>query len=661
MKARNSTSKKKGNPRQDSEESITMLPFPFTALVGQEEMKLGLVLNVIDPLIGGVLIMGHRGTGKSTAVRALADLLPKISAVYDCLYNCDPNDARNSCEQCRGRKLAGEKLQTKMMPVPVIELPLGATEDRVCGAIAIERALRDGVKTFEPGLLARANRGFLYIDEVNLLDDHIVDVLLDVAASGRNKVERESFSIQHPASFVLIGSGNPEEGELRPQLLDRFGLSVEVTTEGDLDQRVAVVERRHAYDLDPAGFRALFNSEQELLRKRITTARRTFAKVKLARPLLKKIAQLCFELKIDGHRGELTIMRAARALAALEGRRAVREEDIRRVGPLALRHRLRRNPLEETPSGDRIAKAFDEVFEDTVNQGDGGPDENSLRSNGSNQKKAPELSMPEGSDAIKFKMHLDGSRRDAPLSGQRRSEQTRRGVAPRGRHSRSIQFKRASSSIALAATLQAMIAAAIKSSSSQTLPPVEPDTFRYKLFTQRRGTLFIFAIDTSGSMASNRIAIAKAVMLGRLEQSYINRDSVAIVSFRGESAQVALSPSRSTLRARRVIDSLLMGGGTPLPAGLACTAKMINSIGGKYGDIVVLLFTDGHANVPLGKNGNVVARQQQIEDEIRSLGTALRKGLARVVVVDTQRAFESSRETRHLAGLLQGHFVKLSK
>src|ERR1041384_5710126 len=318
-------------------------------------MKLALLLNVVDPLIGGVLIMGHRGTGKSTAVRALADLLPQITVVEGCPYNCDPEDA---CDQCRQKA----NTASKETAVPVVELPLGATEDRVCGTIDIERALSAGRKAFDPGLLARANRGFLYIDEVNLLEDHLVDLLLDVAVTGINKVEREGVSVEHPASFVLIGSGNPEEGELRPQLLDRFGLHAEVTTENYLQNRVDIVERREGYDRNRDAFCKSYNAAQEQLRKRITRARANLLKTNVDRLVLEKIAQLCADLKVDGHRGELTIMRAARALAAFEGRKAVNEHDVRSVSAMSLRHRLRRDALDETATSEQIEQAVDQVL-----------------------------------------------------------------------------------------------------------------------------------------------------------------------------------------------------------------------------------------------------------------------------------------------------------
>jgi len=332
--------------------------YPFTAIVGQDEMKLALLLSVIDPHIGGVIIMGHRGTGKSTAVRALADLLPAIKKVKGCVFGCDPDRSNELCHQC-ARSFSDEtRMATERGAVPVVELPLGATEDRVCGTLDIERALVEGVKAFEPGLLARANRGFLYIDEVNLLDDHLVDVLLDAAASGRNVVEREGISISHPSRFVLVGSGNPEEGELRPQLLDRFGLYTQITTITDLDQRVEIIERRERFDDDPAAFQSRQANAQQELRKRITRAKKLVARVETDRSLLVQIAELCVSLGVDGHRGELTIARASRSLAAFEGRKKATFDDARRVAVMSLRHRLRRDPLETVDSGARIERAL---------------------------------------------------------------------------------------------------------------------------------------------------------------------------------------------------------------------------------------------------------------------------------------------------------------
>ncbi|MEM1419097.1 MAG: magnesium chelatase ATPase subunit I [Pseudomonadota bacterium] len=331
-------------------------PFPFSAIVGQDEMKRALVLTAIDPSIGGVLAFGDRGAGKSTAVRALAALLPPIQAVEGCPYNTATLDG--DCPHCREHPP-----QTLVeRPTPVVDLPLGATEDRVIGALDIERALTRGEKAFEPGLLARAHRGYLYIDEVNLLEDHLVDLLLDVAASGENVVEREGLSIRHAAKFVLVGSGNPEEGELRPQLLDRFGLSVEVSSPKDVSERVEVIRRRDAYDTDPETFLPPWRAADAELRQSILAARTRLTNVAVEDAALEDCARLCLALGSDGLRGELTLMRAARALAAFEGKAKVQRAELRAVAPSALRHRLRRDPLDEAGSSARVGRALEEVF-----------------------------------------------------------------------------------------------------------------------------------------------------------------------------------------------------------------------------------------------------------------------------------------------------------
>lgn len=643
-------------------------------------MKLALMLNVVDPLIGGVLIMGHRGTGKSTAVRALADLLPQIVVVEGCPYNCDPSDKDDLCDQCR----KGAGLTSKQSAVPVVELPLGATEDRVCGTIDIERALTAGRKAFDPGLLARANRGFLYIDEVNLLEDHLVDLLLDVAVTGINKVEREGVSVEHPAGFVLIGSGNPEEGELRPQLLDRFGLHAEVKTENYLKNRMDIVERRDRYDRDREAFWESFAGEQEQLRRRITRARAALTKIVVPRPVLEKIAQLCADLQVDGHRAELTIMRAARALAAFEGRREVTNEHVKRVSAMSLRHRLRRDALDETATSEQIEQAVEAVFPNAAappeqpSSGPGGnPDGEKQQRPGKAKGSGPQQRSPAAASgsrantedvpsppAVERKssnVRLDDHLRKTERADKARSQSKRASGAKaaldqrRGRYTRAVTFKSAGARVAIDATLRAH-------ASERGLAPVTAASLRYKLLKHKQGTLFIFAIDASGSMAVNRIARAKSTILKLLRKSYLNRDSVAIVSFHGTTASVDLPPSRSILRARRVLDSLRMGGSTPLGAGLVTTIELIELVGDKFGETVVLLFTDGRSNVPLRRNSlNLRAfRQLKIESELRELNFSLKRTKARVVVVDTQKEFESSEETRRLAAILQARFVKLT-
>lgn len=330
-------------------------PFPFSAIVGQEEMRRALILTAIDPRIGGVLIFGDRGTGKSTAVRALAALLPRIRVVEGC-----PVNSATAGECPAWAEVASRRIVAR--PAPVVDLPLGVTEDRVVGALDIERALTRGEKAFEPGLLARANRGYLYIDEVNLLDDHVVDLLLDVAASGENVVEREGLSIRHAAGFVLVGSGNPEEGELRPQLLDRFGLAVEVASPSRIEDRIEVIRRRDAYECDHDGFMRRWAPAEARLRRRIVAARARLAAVGTPEAALRDCAELCMALGSDGLRGELTLLRAARALAAFEGAAEVGRAHLRALAPNALRHRLRRDPLDEAGSTARVGRMVEEVF-----------------------------------------------------------------------------------------------------------------------------------------------------------------------------------------------------------------------------------------------------------------------------------------------------------
>lgn len=687
--------------------------YPFAAIVAQEEMKLALILNVISSSIGGVLIMGHRGTGKSTVVRALADLLPEIPVVSGCVYRCDPADEQSLCEACNADISSRTKRRRKISPVAVVDLPLGATEDRVCGTIDIEHALRTGAKRFEPGLLARANRGFLYIDEVNLLEDHLVDILLDVAANGVNKVERESISVEHPARFVLIGSGNPEEGELRPQLLDRFGVFVEVKTEEDLDHRVEIMERREAFEGDPEAFRLTFADEQEQLRRKITRARKSFPNVKIERQVLQDIARLCCELKVDGHRGELTISRAARALSALEGRRKITEDEVRRVAVMSLRHRLRRDALEEAAGAERIEQALDRVFGNINNRarddGGGHPSGDDSAKNGGIEKRRQGNSntansalatpsngslgaTPNGSqggeatsqastsavenDPLKPRFEKSvrnvPARRESPFSGSRERGGTRTIYSNQhGRYVRSVNSKAMSDKLALDATLRAAAGAGfrvtpmdhqadVSRSANHAIPA---SALRFKLFKRKQGRLFIFAIDLSGSMALNRLGHAKGAMLGLLRESYIKRDSVAIIGFRGVSAELLLPPSRSILRARRVLDSVGVGGGTPLSAGLKCAIDLARRASAQTsGDIALLLFTDGRANVALRNNvmKDRHARSRLIGGELKHLGREMRKSGIDPVVVDTQNAFTPNRDALALAENLGARYMQMN-
>jgi magnesium chelatase subunit D len=695
-------------PRQSSMPPArsTAPVYPFTAIVGQEEMKLALLLNVIDPSIGGVLIMGHRGTGKSTAVRALADLLPPLWKVRGCSYGCDPSDQATLCADCLKLLATTGRLVRERAHVRVIDLPLGATEDRVCGTINIERALTEGVKAFDPGLLARANRGFLYIDEVNLLEDHLVDLLLDVSVTGRNTVEREGISVEHPARFVLVGSGNPEEGELRPQLLDRFGLHVEVMTANETDERVQIILAREAFERDAASFRARFEAEQENLRRRLTRARKRVHEVHLAYELLRRIAELCVRLRVDGHRGELTITRAARALAALEGRREASAADVRRVAGVSLRHRLRRDPLDPTTSGARIEQALENLFpahetpekqrpaKHRRRQEEAPPpnftgDDNSVggASAGSRgdakgeQKGSQEQCAAPAVDARLPEDALDQTPQAHAQHGKqapsaRRQRETRRAAynTRRGRYARAVAAPSQRGKIALDATLRAAakkmgVECRVLGAGLRRLPapgtrhptPITADDLRFKRFKRKIGTLFIFAVDASGSMGLNRINQAKGALVHLLQQSYVRRDTVAVVSFRAESAEVLLPPCQSVTRAKRILDELCIGGATPLAAGLFSSLEIARRAA-RHGvrQIVLLLFTDGRANVSLlgaGRVRDAAARGQLIEQEIERLGAALQSAGVASVVIDTQNRFTSRGEGRMLAVKLGGRYI----
>ncbi|HEV7893135.1 MAG TPA: magnesium chelatase ATPase subunit I [Pyrinomonadaceae bacterium] len=664
--------------------------FPFAAVVGQEEMKLALLLNVIAPAVGGVLVTGHRGTAKSTAVRALADLLPKISAARGCAYNCDPTDPDALCDDCLARLRAGEKLKAKRVGVPVVELPLGATEDRVCGTIDLGRALKEGVKAFEPGLLARANRGFLYIDEVNLLEDHLVDLLLDVAATARNRVEREGVSAEHPSRFRLVGSCNPEEGELRPQLLDRFGLCAEVETLKDLDSRVLIVERREAFESDPAAFVAAHAEEQERLRRRVTRAARAYASVKVPREVLRSIAELCLRLNVDGHRGEITIARAARALAAFEGRREVTSADVRRVAPMSLRHRLRRDPLEQA-GGARVENHLDELFGDANEAHSGGAAKADGRRDDSVQQRshakplraengrgsdddarlnvAPvDVKLNEESQAAKT---ADTSRRARSDSHTARVRTGTRGstFTARGRYAgASVRPERETRRVAVDATLR--VAAPRLSRAGDDARTLDEGELRFKRFKGKAGTLFVFLVDVSGSMALNRIGQAKGALAQLLRRSYVNRDRVSLISFRGRDAEVLLAPSASVSRARRLLDEMSVGGGSPLAAGLARSlevARRAKDAGARQ--IRLVVFTDGRANVPLvderlpssnaSSLNSSAARKARIADEILRLGASLREACAGSLVIDTQARFTSGGEGEFLSDALGARYLRL--
>ncbi|MFD7884265.1 putative cobaltochelatase [Streptomyces bauhiniae] len=557
--------------------------FPFTAVVGQQDLQLALLLNAVAPNIGGVLVRGEKGTAKSTAVRALAALLPEVEVVAGCRFSCDPASPDPTCPDGPHTVAAAEARDARM-----VELPVGASEDRLVGALDIERALAEGVKAFEPGLLAAANRGILYVDEVNLLHDHLVDVLLDAAAMGASYVEREGVSVRHAARFLLVGTMNPEEGELRPQLLDRFGLTVEVAASREPDQRVEVVRRRLAYDDDPAAFAARWADEERAVRQRIVAARELLPKVRLGDGALKQIAATCAAFEVDGMRADIVMARTATALAAWDGRSDVLAEDVRQAALLALPHRRRRNPF-DAPGLDE--DKLDQTLEESAGDDDD-PDPDGPGGGGGEPSPSPEEG-PQGGDAgAQPEDGEDGEPQPAaggageqaparaaepfrtkaltvPGVGAGAAGRRSRARTERGRTTGALRPRGALTKLHLAATVRA--AAPHQRARGRSGPGLvlRRDDLRQAAREGREGNLVLFVVDASGSMAARqRMSAVKGAVLSLLLDAYQRRDKVGLVTFRGTAAEVALPPTSSVDAAAARLESLPTGGRTPLAAGL---------------------------------------------------------------------------------------------
>lgn len=621
--------------------------FPFTAVVGAESMQLALVLNAVSPAIGGVLVRGEKGTAKSTAVRGLAALLPEVSVVTGCRFGCNPAVAEPGCPD-------GPHLNpvASSRPARLVELPVGASEDRVVGSLDLEKALSEGVRAFEPGLLADAHRGILYVDEVNLLADHLVDVLLDASAMGRNHVERDSVSVSHPARFVLIGSMNPEEGELRPQLLDRFGLTVDVTASRDPGTRVEVVRRRLTADADPTGFAQDWAAAELTLAARIITARTLLPKVSLPDSALRQIAEVCASFDVDGMRADIVTARAAAAHAAWQGRETVTAEDVRAAALLALPHRKRRSPFDE-PGLD--TEALDEAL-DRASQnepdpepepdpgGDAGPDDNAPDRDGSDrdgsdddgpddvgpgggdrpQADSEPASQEQGPSATAPAQSPDndpstpssvtppaqshtaptGHAGRAPLirgAGRTSGTPGRRSAARtgRGRTVGTLPTSARTGPIHLQATLVAAAPfQAGRGRQSGRILLAATDLRRAER-RGKQGNLVLFVVDASGSMAARaRMSEVKGAVLGLLMDAYQRRDKVGLITFRDKGAALVLPPTSSVENAARRLDAIQTGGRTPLAAGLAKTVRVINTerLRDPLRRPLVLLITDGRAD-----------------------------------------------------------------
>lgn len=568
-------------------------PYPFTALVGQDDLRLGLLLNAVSPAVGGVLVRGEKGTAKSTAVRALAALMPEVAVVAGCRFSCDPAAPDPACPDGPHEAAPGVSRAAR-----TVELPVGASEDRLVGALDIERALSEGVKAFEPGLLADAHRGILYVDEVNLLHDHLVDLLLDAAAMGASYVEREGVSVRHASRFLLVGTMNPEEGELRPQLLDRFGLTVEVAASRDTDLRVEVVRRRLAYDDDPAAFAARWADEEGALRERIVAARALLPHVVLGDGVLRQIAATCAAFEVDGMRADIVMARTATALAAWAGRDEVVADDVRQAALLALPHRRRRNPF-DAPGLDE--DKLDEALEDAADErgGDDDPDPDGPGGGVPPQGGGPDAGGPEGAgpDTPDAPGQTETGSGDTPAhppvggAGERqpvRSGEPFRtkmlsvpglGEGAAGRRSRartehgrttgSRRPEGALTKLHLAATVQAAAPHQRARGRAGRGLVVRRDDLRQATREGREGNLVLFVVDASGSMAARqRMSAVKGAVMSLLLDAYQRRDKVGLVTFRGRGAEVALPPTSSVDAAAARLESLPTGGRTPLAAGL---------------------------------------------------------------------------------------------
>ncbi|ULR49732.1 putative cobaltochelatase [Streptomyces deccanensis] len=605
--------------------------FPFTAVVGQGDLQLALLLNAISPRIGGVLVRGEKGTAKSTAVRALAALLPPVEVVVGCRFSCDPVQPDPTCPD------GPHEPAFETRPSRMVELPVGASEDRLVGALDIERALSEGVKAFEPGLLADAHRGILYVDEVNLLHDHLVDLLLDAAAMGASYVEREGVSVRHAARFLLVGTMNPEEGELRPQLLDRFGLTVEVAASREPDQRVEVVRRRLAYDDDPAGFAARWADEEAGVRQRVVAARELLPSVVLGDGALLQIAATCAAFEVDGMRADIVMARTATALAAWAGRTEVLAEDVRQAALLALPHRRRRNPFDAPGlDEDKLDETLEEFAEPPQNpqdpqdsqnsqdpqdsQDDDDPDPGPDGPGGGGQPPAPESDGPQGGDGGGRSEAGEGVPPQAPAAGEqsavRAAEPFRTKVLSvpglgegaagrrsraRTEHGRTTGARRPRGTLTklhLAATVQA--AAPHQRTRGRSGPGlvVRRDDLRQATREGREGNLVLFVVDASGSMAARqRMGAVKGAVLSLLLDAYQRRDKVGLVTFRGSAAEVALPPTSSVDAAAARLESLPTGGRTPLAAGLlkAHDVLRVERLRDPARRPLVVVVTDGRA------------------------------------------------------------------
>ena len=613
---------------------------PFTSIVGQDDMKFALILNAINPRIGGVLIRGDKGTAKSTAVRALADLLEDVPVVEDCPFNCDPRNPEDMCDLCFEKSQKGQIRET-IRKTPVVDLPLGATEDRVVGSLNVERAIKEGIKALEPGILAACNRGILYIDEVNLLDDHVADVLLDSAAMGVNIVEREGVSVAHPSKFILVGTMNPEEGELRPQLLDRFGLQVSVAGIEDVDQRMQIAKMAEAFDRNPDEFSKERQDSQDALKEKISQARGLLPRVSMSDDLLRTIASTCIDLGVRTHRAEIVITRTAKTIAAFDGRTEVNQDDVKKAMELALAHRMRSRPFEPpTLNKDKLEKSMSEHQHD--HQHDHPPQKPRQQKQESqppepDQQHDPNQTQPTKPQEMVFDIGLPIDVRQIQMP-RRRDRIARRktggrrmntlALRNRGRYLRQ-RMPQVGNDIAIDATIRAA-APYQKARLGPNAIKVKSEDIREKERVGKTSAVMLFVVDASGSMgAMQRMESAKGAVLSLLMDSYQKRDKIGMVAFKGKDAELILPPCSSVDLALSLLQELPTGGKTPLSAGLSRGLQLLQGEIRKDCEVkpMMVLISDGRANVGLG--GKIRDELMEISEKTKQMGV-------HTIVIDTE-------------------------
>ncbi len=597
--------------------------YPFTAIVGQERMKKALILNIINPKVGGVLIRGEKGTAKSTAVRALANLLPEIEVVEGCKFRCNPHNMHEMCEECL------EKVKTGILSISsdkmkVTDLPVSATEDRVVGTLDIEHAIKKGEKRFEPGVLALAHRGILYVDEINLLDDHLVDVLLDSAAMGINTVEREGISFSHPANFVLVGTMNPEEGELRPQLLDRFGLCVDIKGIRDVTRRVELIKYRLRYETDPEAFAASWQAVESELCEQILLAQKLISEVRISDNMLELISQICVDMGVDGHRADITMMKTSITLASFNGRTDVLEEDVKEAAELVLSHRMRSKPFENhSDKQDKLDESIEKHREkQKKNEKERNKQEHQKQEHKENPEKSheqPEEQQPDNpqdqtegqpnaasetvfamGESYQIKQFAPEFHRSNRKGSGRRSK-TLTG-SKQGRYIKSTIPHEKTTDLAFDATLRAAAPFQSVRKNNGNAIIIHNSDFRKKIREKKIGNLVLFIVDASGSMgAQQRMVASKGAVLSMLLDAYQKRDKVGLIAFKGESAELLLPPTSSVELAQKHLQEMPTGGKTPLSHGLMKGYETIQAELRRDPDTCpfMVLISDGRANVSM--------------------------------------------------------------